>query len=232
MKNYWIRNVHEHPHNIIRSNRKSIALQIDEIGQLIVRAPHDIPMMQINKFINQKSDWIYKKQQQIIERNNQYEKQREFKDGKVIMFLGKEYEMRLNGRIKPMAVNENFLEFPFKYIDNAEAYLIKWYKKNAKEIFIPRIERYAQKLNLRYKKIGITSAKKRWGSCNTKGNINFSYRLIMTTIDVIDYVIMHELMHLKQMNHSNRFWANLEEFIPDYKQKRKWLKDNQHRFIL
>lgn len=217
---------------LIRSNRKTIALQIDENAQLIVRAPYNVSQRRINRFIEEKRRWIIKTKQKAIQKNKEVIKNQEFRDGRKVLLLGSEYKMRLNGKIDAIGIEANYLEFPFKHIVDAEEYLAGWYKKKAKEIIIPRVEQYAEALKLKYNKIGITSAKKRWGSCNTKGNINFAYRLVMAPPSIIDYVIVHELMHLKELNHSAKFWVLVETAIPDYKARRKWLKDNQHRFLI
>lgn len=97
-------------------------------------------------------------------------------------------------------------------------------KQKAKNYIFPKVEELAQKFWLKYNSIKITSAKTRWGSCTSKKNLNFSYRLILTTPKVIDYVIVHELAHLKHMNHSKRFWSEVESMMPDYKESEKWLK--------
>ena len=220
------------PDKLIRSNRKTIALQIDENARLIVRAPYLVSASRINKFIEEKSDWILKKRAQITKRNNETEQNREFRDGKKVLFLGRKYEISLNGKIDSIITQEDYLEFPFKHIDDAEEYLIKWYKKKAREIIIPHVAQHAKALGLKYNKISITSAQKRWGSCNSNGNINFTYRLVMAPPGIIDYVIVHELMHLKELNHSEKFWENVASVIPDYKKHRKWLRDNQYRFII
>ena len=220
------------PDKIIHSNRKTIALQVNENAELIVRAPHRASIAQIQKFILQKQDWVIKAQRKMLTRQSEIQQNSEFKDGKEIYFLGVGYEVRINGKIKSIKIHDNIMEFPFGKIDRADALLAQWYKKAAREIIPPKVARYAKYLGLNYEKIGITSAKKRWGSCNSKGSINFSYRLIMTPPEIIDYVIVHELMHLRQMNHSPKFWAHVASVIPDYKKHRKWLRDNQHKFMI
>ncbi|MCH2189035.1 M48 family metallopeptidase, partial [Candidatus Gracilibacteria bacterium] len=103
---------------------------------------------------------------------------------------------------------------------------IEAYKKEAKEILTRKAAHYAQKHHLAYNSIRITSAKTRWGSCSSKKNLNFSYRLMMTPEFVQDYVVVHELAHLLHMNHSKKFWSQVESMYPDYKQAEKWLKEN------
>jgi len=100
------------------------------------------------------------------------------------------------------------------------------YKLKAKEYIPARTKIIANKYWIKYNNIKITSAKTRWGSCTSKRNLNFSYRLILCPEKVIDYVICHELSHLKEMNHSKKFWNEVEKIMPDYKEYNKWLKDN------
>jgi predicted metal-dependent hydrolase len=104
------------------------------------------------------------------------------------------------------------------------------YKSRAREYIIPRTYELAEKFGFTFEKIKITSAVTRWGSCTSKRNINFSYRLVLTRKEAIDYVIIHELCHLRQMNHSKKFWSEVENIMPDYKVWEKWLKDNASKY--
>ena len=100
------------------------------------------------------------------------------------------------------------------------------YRQAAKEYIPKRVAYYAQLLDVTYATISIRDPKTRWGSCSSKGNLSFSWRLILAPPKVLDYVVVHELCHRKEMNHSPRFWALVESMIPDYKIHRKWLKEN------
>lgn len=103
---------------------------------------------------------------------------------------------------------------------------INVYKKRAKGIISRRVAHYADIMGVEYGQITIRDQKSRWGSCSDKCNLNFSWRLILMPIEVMDYVVVHELAHLKEMNHSPAFWAEVETVMPDYKEYRKWLKEN------
>ena len=103
---------------------------------------------------------------------------------------------------------------------------IKKLKKEAKEYIFHRTSEFASEYGIEYNNIRITSARTRWGSCSSKKNLSFSYRLIQVPLDVIDYVIIHELAHLKHMNHSKQFWNNVGSMMDDYKEKEEWLKKN------
>ena len=103
------------------------------------------------------------------------------------------------------------------------------YKKQAREYIVPKVDEYALKFWFTYNKIRITSATTRWGSCSSKKNLNFSYRLILAPKTAVDYVIVHELCHLRQMNHSKKFWAEVEAIMPEYKEHENWLKKNGYK---
>lgn len=98
--------------------------------------------------------------------------------------------------------------------------------KHARAVIIPKVEYYAQRIGVSYGRVAIRSQKTRWGSCSAKGNLNFNCLLMFAPERVLDYVIIHELCHRKQMNHSMKFWLEVENMMPDYKKQKKWLKDN------
>ena len=104
---------------------------------------------------------------------------------------------------------------------------IKAHKVMASEYLAERSEYFAKLMSVRYKQLKINSANTRWGSCNSKGEINFTYRLILAPKDLVDYVVVHELAHLKEMNHSKKFWSIVSHVMPDYKQRQKLLNDWQ-----
>ena len=106
------------------------------------------------------------------------------------------------------------------------------YRQAAKEYIPKRVAYYAELLDVTYATISIRDQKTRWGSCSSKGNLSFSWRLILAPPKVLDYVVVHELCHRKEMNHSPRFWALVESMIPDYKTHRKWLKENGEKLTI
>ncbi len=111
-------------------------------------------------------------------------------------------------------------------------YFITWYKKKAQDFISQRLDYFSRILKLRYESFKITSAQNRWGSCSEDNGLAFSFRLIMAPPDVIDYVIVHELAHIREKNHSIRFWQLVEDAMPEYKTHKRWLKDNHYKFII
>ena len=110
--------------------------------------------------------------------------------------------------------------------------VIEALKIKAKEILPKKAEYFADLMGLKYGKITIRRQRTRWGSCSSKGNLNFNCLLMFCPDNVIDYIVVHELCHLKQMNHSADFWAEVEKVLPDYKTAKKWLKENEKRIVL
>jgi hypothetical protein len=117
-------------------------------------------------------------------------------------------------------------------IGEPKSNLVAFYKKTLSDYLQTQTPQFAREMNLAYKGLKITSAKKRLGSCNTRQNLCFSYRNALLPSWVIDYIIVHELAHLREMNHSPRFWKIVEKHFPDYKQAKKWIKDNYKQISL
>jgi predicted metal-dependent hydrolase len=213
---------------IIRSKRKTVSIQIKDDGRLIVRAPLRLSKKNILSIVKKHQNWIDTKQQEIIQRNKTLKK---FSEGEEFLYLGKYYPLKIVNN------NENLLTFEDNFylsdycLSNAKEVFTNWYKQNAEKIIKHRVEYYADIYNLKYTKIKISNAKTRWGSCSYNGNININWRLIMAPVEVLDYVIVHELVHLKIDNHSKNFWQNVEMIYPDYKKAKKWLKDNAHLLL-
>lgn len=113
-----------------------------------------------------------------------------------------------------------------RYSPEQRAGMERRYREAAKEYFPKRADYYAQQLGVSYERIRIAGQKTRWGSCSSKGTLSFNWKLMLAPPKVLDYVVVHEICHLKEMNHSPRFWRLVEELMPDYKEYRKWLKEN------
>lgn len=170
---------------IIRSNRRTISLEITKEGTVQVRAPYGVLEAEIFQFVNSKQDWIEKHLQKIqekIERTTSFEQL--------------SYE-----QIQELA-------------------------QQALKVLPKRTAYYAKIMGVNYGRITIRNQKTRWGSCSSKGNLNFNCMLMLMPPEIQDYVVVHELCHRKEMNHSAKFWAEVEKVLPDYKERRKWLKEN------
>ena len=103
--------------------------------------------------------------------------------------------------------------------------LERWYREQARKRIGRRVMYFARQMGVTYGRISIRAARTRWGSCSADGNLNFHWKLVLMPPEILDYVVVHELAHRKEMNHSQRFWAEVERILPDYKARRKWLKE-------
>jgi predicted metal-dependent hydrolase len=208
---------------IVRSKRRTLALIVEDNGSLTVRAPMRMPATIIQEFVAKHTNWVQKKQSETRAmapiQPKQYQPRENF------LYLGREYELELvQDQQKKLVLDGRFL-LAASVQDNAELVFQNWYRQQARQIISERVKLFANKYAFHYDRIRITSARTRWGSCSTKGTLNFSWRLIMTPLDIVDYVIIHELAHTVHHNHSKRFWGWVKKILPDYKDRRKHLKE-------
>ncbi len=209
---------------LIRSERKSISLQITYDGSLVVRVPFGVSKAVLYNFVNKHKTWIKKKQKEAREKLNFVKK--DFKDGEEFLYLGKNYKLTVVSDQKvPIFFDQGFF-LSQNYHRFAKEIFVDWYIKEAFNIIPKRVDLFAGKMGYTYNKVKITSARTRWGSCSHKKNLNFSWRLITAPISVIDYVVVHELVHLKEPNHSKRFWDKVKKILPEHQMYRNWLKQN------
>lgn len=172
-------------YEIIKSSRKTIAVEVRQDGSVLVRAPRNCPQSRIDTFLKEKQAWILSKVEEQKERDAD------------------------SMKIQPLSEAEQRL-----------------YRDKARDIFEQKVSYYAQMMGVSYGRIAIRDQKTRWGSCSGEGNLNFNWRLIFAPAGVLDYVVVHELAHRKEMNHSPRFWRVVEDTMPEYRKYQKWLKEN------
>lgn len=178
---------------IIKSKRKSIAIEIKLDLRIIVRAPFSMSDRRIKKFISEKSDWINKNIEVVktrIAAETEKEKQPKFTDAEITEMV-----------------------------------------KEAKASLCPLVEYFSNVIGVSYGKITVRHQISRWGSCSSKGSLNLNCLLVLCPDDVKNYVIIHELCHLKELNHSKQFWTLVESYCPNYKKCKGWLKTNGTEMI-
>ena len=221
--------------NRSRKRRKTISLQIRNEAEVIISAPYFTGNDEIDRFVEEKQTWINK----TIRRHKEdslNNKAKEYNPGEHFLYLGQSYPLEVffepfeNAGV--VFWNNCFHLNAQENKDLRKHYFISWYKKKARDYINKRIDFFIRMLKLQPENIRITSAESRWGSCSGDNNLAFTFRLMMAPPVVIDYVIVHELMHIKEKNHSPKFWQRVEEVMPEYRKHRRWLKDNHHKFIL
>jgi predicted metal-dependent hydrolase len=215
---------------LIRSKRRTIALIIERDGTFTVRAPMRISHTAIETFIQQKSDWIIRARKKAISFQPIIGKQ--YIDGEKFLYLGSFFDLKLVGLQKGPLSFDNGFTLRHAAQGKGEQIFTRWYKERALEIISGRVRQYAQQHNFNPGQVKISSARTRWGSCSSDGRLNFTWRLVMAPLDVIDYVVVHELVHLRVKNHSSKFWKVVESIYPEFKKQKKWLRENGEKLNL
>ena len=208
-----------------RRPRRTVGLKITADG-LVVHAPKRIFAFQLNQILQQKSSWILNKLQA---REANHVAKVEWIDGEHLLYLGNDIQLIIsqNNSNKALIFDQNTLLVASPQPNNHAVLgrkVIQWYKKQAALDFARRLEILAAKLGVATPPLTLSNAQSRWGSCNSRGQVRLNWRLLQAPPHIINYVICHELAHLKQMNHSAKFWAVVEQLFPNYKAAEKELK--------
>lgn len=209
---------------IIRSKRKTIALIITPTGELIVRAPLHMTNAAVEAVVRSKAGWIAKKQAEM-QQAQAAGPVSPFQPGTTFSFLGEAYPLRVTKTTRaPLVLQTNAFVISPENLPRAAAIFSRWYQTQARLLLPMRVQKLAAEHGFQVSAVRITSARTRWGSCSSRGTLNFSWRLMAAPIELIDYVILHELCHLRQANHSPAFWAEVERRLPDYRARRAALR--------
>lgn len=226
-------------YQLIKSKRKTVAISFDGDGNLIVKAPWFVSDHEIDAFVRSKADWIEAASARLEREREKKEASRlKLENGDILPYLGERRVLSViredRKRARVTCAMERLLLFlpydaDYEYRRNA---LEKWYRKEAAGIIREKAEEYAVLLKVAFEDIRIKDQKSRWGSCSGKGNLNFNWRLVMAPEPVLDYVVIHELCHLRHMDHSEHFWSLVASLCPAYKQYRKWLKEHGESLYL
>lgn len=208
---------------IVRSmKRKSVGIQIMPDASIKVTIPFFFPKWHVKNILKEKEEWIRSAKQHMLARKTKTLAKDHY------LYLGKSYalETRLGQKELIEITDKLYLGSPNKkYLTT---YLTSWYKQQARKIMVERVYHYAKKAGLTFRSVTITTAETRWGSCSSNKTLNFNWKLIMAPIEVIDYVVAHELAHLTELNHSRAFWETVRKMYPLYREYRTWLKRYGH----
>ena len=222
------------PYHLERRARKTVGLQINHDG-LVVHAPTRLSQKELERMLLSKADWILKKLK--AQQENQLEKFI-WEDGASLLLLGNPIELsiRLDSVSRALEYEPGRISVALPTPNNQTSIarkVLQWYKKQALTDFTRRIALLAAKLGVETPPLFLSNARSRWGSCNSRGEVRLNWRLLQAPPHIINYVVAHELAHLKEMNHSTQFWATVERIYPDYKTAEKELKAwsaRLHRF--
>ena len=213
-----------------RKRKKTISLQIGSNADITVYAPYFTPVEEIDRFVEEKRNWI---DRTLLNQARLQDHQKEilYETGEQFYYLGRSYPLETG--FDPLENTGVFFRsdrFILNCPDKREMkkyYFALWYQKKAREHIPVRVKHFSGELNLQPRGVRITPARSRWGSCSEDNSLAFSFRLMMVPPQVIDYVIVHELMHMRQKNHSSKFWRLVVEAMPDSMAHRRWLREHQ-----
>lgn len=217
-------------YHLIRSKRKTIAIHITKDAAVEVRAPLKVPKSEIDRFVASKQEWIdthLALRKQSVQNKSAF--QLNYSD--TLLLQGHAYPITAKVGNRVGFDGESFFMPPGLSTDEIKHAVIQIYKMVAKNVLTHKVLDYAKQMDVTPTAIKVNGAKTRWGSCSGKNSLNFSWLLIMADDGVIDYVVVHELAHIKEHNHSHKFWAVVADILPDYKQRQSKLKQLQKRLI-
>jgi len=224
------------PFTVVRTNRSTIGIAVEPSGKVVVHAPPDTAEVKIFNTVNKKRKWIAGKIQHVSLVKSPVPKMQEPVSGEKIRYKNKLYRLKIHlqkkrgsyivftGGILHIHVNENLTED--KRAEKIKQLIINWYKERATGILNQRIDRYSKLVKQKPGSISVRDTKIRWGSCTKTGKLLFNWKIIMAPISAIDYVVIHELCHLKIKGHTPEFWQLLESIMPDYRKWKEWLHVN------
>ena len=229
-----------HEYKLIKSPRskRRTSIRLNTKGEVEVRAPRWVPKFMIDQFVRSQSDWIKK-----VLAEFQNRPKRKLDHGSRLPLFGHEL-------ILEITFSDSRKKVALKFLDDSlwasvprtisaqhkqkqlERLLFTWYKEQALKTLTQLTRKYSEKLKVRFNQIRIKNHQSRWGSCSSKGNINYNWRLSLAPLEVSEYVVIHEVCHLVHHNHSRAFWQLVGQLEPNYKRHIKWLQTNRYQLEL
>ena len=212
-------------YEVIYSDRKTITITVERDRSIIVRAPIGVSEEMVRRAVEAKKLWLFEK----INHTQKYPTRpirKEFVTGETIMYLGRYYRLEITDDDEPGVRFRNRFYISRQYQNQASDLFRAWYMERARAKLPPRIRSFAESLGVTHHQILISDLKYRWGSCTPKGTLNFNWRIIKAPMFVIDYLIVHELAHLLESNHTPQFWNIVAVQVPRYETAIIWLREH------
>lgn len=214
--------------------RKTIEIKVSYPDKVTVSVPNTMPKNQAVEFVNNRAAWIFEKVDEFQKREMLIPK-RNFETGDIWLYLGSEYTLRvleISGLKKAEVYIENqtiVVKTPSKEPEKVEKALEKWYRAQAQSVILERVSYYQKYFEKTPRSVKVKTQKKRWGSCTGRDDLLFNWKCIMARLEAIDYIVVHEMCHMVQKNHSKAYWQLVESIYPSYKVEKLWLKENSIR---
>ena len=215
-------------YTLIRSRRKTASIYIERDGKVSVLVSEKLTARQVEDILESKRKWIY---QSLAEWQdlNANRIQRDYVNGEGFLYLGRSYRLKLVSDLpEPLMLKDGYfcLRATKGSAPDADAAFREFYRAKGAVRIPPRVAYFQAKMGVKSKSIKIMDLKHRWASCTASGNLNFHWKCMMAPLTVIDYIVVHELAHLIHSNHSAAFWNEVDKVIPDFQERKCWLRDN------
>lgn len=222
----------EIPYTLTRARRRTLAIHVHPDGSVEVRAPLRMAESRIRQFLAEKKGWILQKQGEALARR-QLRRETFLSPGDTVTLLGRPYRLETAAPGQTPGLKDGIVSLPENAgKEEVRAVLEQVCRRLGKDFFPARAEELARRWGFSCQGVSVTGAKTRWGSCSGKNRLSFSCRLCWASPQGADYVILHELAHTREHNHSPRFWALVEERMPDYRRREAELRELQKRLYL
>ena len=212
-------------YHLILSRRKTIGLTVERDSRLVVRAPEGTTPAQVQAVLARKALWLYR-QRRHAQRYSADPVRKEFVSGESLLYLGRHY--RLEVVDEPLEGVRFCGRFQISRDRRGDAPLLfrRWYEDHARRRLTARARAFARQLGVSFNRLLVSDLKYRWGSCTPQDNLNFNWRVIKAPAFVLDYLVVHELAHLLEPNHTRRFWTVVAVQVPRWEEAKAWLKQN------
>jgi len=210
-------------YELVRSNRKSIGITIERDAGVVVNAPLELDEQTIEKHIHKKRFWIWEK---LAIKKDSLENivQKQFVSGESFSYLGRNYRLKIVDDNSELKLKNGWFTLGQKKQKKAKKIFKAWYSEHLKTKIDERLKIICEKANIKQPDFRIMELGFRWGSCTKEGVLNFNYKIAMAPIGIIDYIIVHELVHLKIHIHNEKFWKEVSRMMPNYLEKKEWLR--------
>ncbi len=217
-------------YTVVKQKRKTATIVINDKLEVIVKVPHYMTKKQIQYLVDQHEKWItesLEKKRSLSEKNDWYQTNR-------MLYLGQYWPVTqisdLSQKSRAFFDGKRFIVISDGDEGAARMQMERFFRKQAKEVIIPLVNEYADLLAVTFNKVTIRNQVTRWGSCSSKGNLSFNVKILCAPTEMIAYVVLHEVMHLKHFNHSRAFWQEIEVMMPDYKRRMNYFKQFGQNF--
>ena len=212
--------------NIKKSNRKTVSIFIERDGSVSALVPQDLSQKEIEEIISSKTYQIHKNRAEWFQLNER-NVIREYVSGQSFLYLGRNYRLKvIDEKLNEVIFKKGTFYLGKSEVSKGEIYFKEFYKARLEKKIGSIIKLYEDRLGVKSNRIKVMELQNRWASCTQKGNVNFHWKCAMAPIDVLHYIVAHELTHLIHMNHTQAFWNELDKVIPNYTEQQHWLKYN------